>query len=98
MHWLAHVLGLDSVSGYWYAFWSGFGGDLAIVGTLLSAPLVLLRKHNCAVRKCWRIGRHKIPGTEHVCCRRHTPGGAPEHAHILAAHRAHQERTGKDGP
>lgn len=91
MSWLLHVLGLDSPSGPAYLAWSGAGGDLgelAIVGALLA----IVRKHNCAVGRCWRIGRHKVPGTDHVCCAKHTPGGAPTHAHILDLHRQHVAR------
>ena len=91
IHWLAHVLGLDSGSGGWYLFSSGFGanfGELAIVGGLLA----IVRHHNCHAKGCPRIGRHKVPGTDFSCCARHTPGGAPTHAHILALHRQHTER------
>lgn len=91
MSWLLHVLGVDDVSGRWYAFWSGAGSDIseiAIVGALLA----IVRKHNCAVGRCWRIGRHKVPGTDHLCCAKHTPGGAPTHAHILDLHRKHVAR------
>lgn len=93
-HWLLHVLGIDNVSGPAYAFWSGFGGDIAIVGALLWAPVVLLRKHNCHTKSCLRIGRHKVPGTDFICCARHTPGGAPTHARILALHRQHTTAPG----
>jgi len=75
-HALAHVLGLDDVSGYWYAFWSGSGGDLgelAIAGGLVS----IYRRHNCHVHRCWRLGRHPVEGTPHVVCARHHPDGAP---------------------
>jgi hypothetical protein len=73
MHALAHWLGLDNLSGPWYGFWSGFGSDLGILAT----PLVLLRKHNCHHHGCWRIGRHRIEGTEHLVCRRHHPEDRP---------------------
>lgn len=69
MHWLSHVLGLDNLSGPWYGFWSGIGGDLSIMAT----PVVLLRKHNCHTPRCWRIGRHPIEGTPYVVCRKHHP-------------------------
>lgn len=87
MHWLTHVLGLDSASGGWYLGWSGFGSDLAelaIVGGLIG----LLRKHNCHVRRCWRIGRHPIAGTGWIVCRRHNPALPPTHADVVRAHSA----------
>jgi hypothetical protein len=71
--WLAHVLGLDSGSGYWYLFWSGFGSDIAeiaIIGGLIS----IYRRHNCEVHGCWRLGRHATAAGQHVC-RRHHPDG-----------------------
>jgi hypothetical protein len=56
MTWLAraflHYTGSDNVSGRWYGFWSGFGGDLGI----LAAIGYYLRRHNCHARGCWRIG------------------------------------------
>jgi hypothetical protein len=75
MTWLAHVLGLDSGSGYWYMWWSGVGsdlGELAIVGTLIAQ----YRRHACHIdhpRRCWRPGRHPVPGTPFKTCKRHHP-------------------------
>lgn len=68
MMWLLHVLGVDDVSGRWYAWWSGAGSDiseLAIVGAVLGA----YRRHNCHRARCWRIGRHTVDGTP--WCNRH---------------------------
>ncbi len=70
MHWLAHILGLDSVSGMPYAFWSGFGSDLGIFG----AVLALYWRHVCHKPKCWRIGRHVVAGTP-WCNRHHRAAG-----------------------
>jgi hypothetical protein len=72
-HWLTHILGLDNLSGPWYGFWSGFGanfGELAIVGGLVT----IVRRHNCEVHKCWRLGRHVTAAGHHVC-RIHHPDG-----------------------
>lgn len=74
--WLLHVMGVDDLTGPWYGFWSGLGsdlGELAIVAGLIS----IYTRHNCHVRRCWRIGRHPVEGTTFVVCRRHHPGGAP---------------------
>ena len=71
MGWLLRVLGIDDVSGPWYAFWSGFGsdlGELAIIGGMVT----IARRHKCEVHRCWRIGRHQAP-TGHKVCRRHHP-------------------------
>lgn len=91
-HVLAHFFGLDSASGTAYLAWSGVLSDvteLAVVGALLG----MLRKHNCSVHGCWRIGRHKVPGTDHTCCRRHTPSGAPTHQDVIRAHQAAREAS-----
>jgi hypothetical protein len=69
MHWLIHLLGLDNLSGRWYGFWSGIGGDASI----MAVPAVILRRHNCHVHGCPRLGRHPVAGTEFVVCRRHHP-------------------------
>lgn len=78
---LAHVLGIDDVSGRWYGFWSGIGGDLSI----LAAPVVLLRRHNCHARWCWRMGRHPVDGTSWTVCRRHHPDEHPTAEQIRQA-------------
>jgi hypothetical protein len=96
-HWLLHFLGLDSASGPAYLAWSGFGGDLSELA-IVAALLTVVRRHNCHAKRCWRIGRHKVPGTDFTCCAKHTPGGAPTHARILALHREHTAPgTGKAG-
>ena len=83
MGWLLHLIGADDVSGEWYGFWSGFGSIL-IPPLLTAVPIVwvLLRKHNCHARGCWRIGRHPVEGTGFVVCRRHHPDGKPTAADI----------------
>lgn len=70
---LAHVLGLDDLSGHWYGFWSGIGGDASI----LAVPAVLVRRHNCHAKGCPRLGRHPVAGTTFVVCRRHHPDDHP---------------------
>lgn len=89
MGWLLHVLGVDDVSGRWYAWWSGAGsdlGELAVVGALAA----MVRKHNCEVHRCWRIGRHTT-AAGHLVCARHHPGGAPSAEQVAHAHRARLE-------
>ena len=72
---LLHWLGIDDVSGAAYAFWSGFGG-IVVPPLLTAVPIVwvLLRRHNCEVHRCWRLGRHETDAGHHVC-RRHHPDG-----------------------
>jgi hypothetical protein len=109
LHWLAVHTGTVNESGPYYGFWSGFGGDLAIIGALLWGPVVLLRKHNCEVHRCFRLARHSTAAGHHVC-RRHHPDGhltaqkVGEHhrrAVMLRHHSAAGERLynhDRDGP
>lgn len=66
-HELAHLMGLDNLSGPWYGFWSGIGSDLGEV-TLLGALVMYARHHNCHATGCWRLG-HPHEGVVH--CRKH---------------------------
>lgn len=74
IEWLYIFLGLDNVSGPYYAFWSGFGSDItefAILGSLIT----IYRHHKCA--KCWRIAHHPVEHTHYKTCHKH----ATEHIH-----------------
>lgn len=65
-------MGLDNASGGWYLFWSGIGADFSELA--LIAPLyVMVRKHNCHIHRCWRVGRHPVVGTDYIVCRKHHP-------------------------
>jgi hypothetical protein len=68
--WFLHVTGTDNTSGYWYGWWSGFGG-FTFMG--LTATWLHLRRHNCHAKGCWRIGKHPVDGTPYVTCRKHHP-------------------------
>ena len=81
MRLLLHVLGVDDVSGHWYAWWSGIAGDLSI----LAAPGIWWRTHNCHVGSCWRLGRHPVDGTTWQVCRRHHPDDHPTAQDVKAA-------------
>jgi hypothetical protein len=82
--WLAHVLGLDDASGGWYLWWSGIGSDISELA-LVGAVLAHVRRLNCHVHGCLRIGRHPVAGTGYVVCRRHHPDGAPTAAEVREA-------------
>lgn len=89
-HLLVHVLGVDQGLPYgtwdWYNFASGSGsdfGELAIAGALVS----MVRRHNCEVKGCWRLGRHATAAGHNVC-RRHHPDGHLTAGQVEAAHRA----------
>jgi hypothetical protein len=84
--WLAHVLGLDNLSGPFYGFWSGVGSDLGEL-TIIGAAASIYWRHTCHVKRCYRIGRHPVQGTPHVVCRKHHPTGEPTHEEILRQHK-----------
>jgi hypothetical protein len=93
VHLILVALGIDDVSGPWYAFWSGFGsdlGELAIIGGLVG----VYRRHNCEVHRCWRLGRH-VTAAGHRVCRPHHPDGHLTAAHIREQH--HLYLGGKPG-
>ena len=74
----------------WYNFWSGFGSDLAEFSILLGL-IAVYRKHNCHVKRCWRLQHHVVAGTPYVVCRKHHPSiadGAPTAEQVRAAHTA----------
>jgi hypothetical protein len=66
MHWVLHVLGIDTQQSYWYDLWSGIGAKI----DLLFLACIYLWHHNCHVKHCPRIG-HPHNGT--VYCKRHLP-------------------------
>ena len=70
-----------------YNFISGPLADI----TLLGAVYAILRRHNCHVKGCWRLGRHQVAGTTYVVCRKHHPDDSPSADHVLAAAAAHKD-------
>lgn len=89
IHWLAVHTGTINEPGPYYGFWSGFGSDIGEIA-LLGALVGIYRKHNCHVKGCWRISRHRVEGTPWTVCRKHHPGianGAPTAAQVAADHK-----------
>jgi hypothetical protein len=89
-HLLVHWTGSDYGSpGQFqpYDFLSGLAG-LSVFSLLIAQ----LRKHNCHVHGCWRLGRHPVEGTLYTVCRWHHPCGHVTHDHVLDAHSAHLTR------
>lgn len=81
-HWLSHWVGADNPSGAIYLFGSGWFANAAF----LSAPLVVLRKHNCHAKGCWRIGRFPVEGTAYALCRKCHPDDHKTAEEIGAIH------------
>lgn len=68
--WLYHWLGISG-TGPVYGFWSGFGSDIGEVA-IVGGVATVVRRHNCEVHGCWRLGRH-VTAAGHQVCRRHHP-------------------------
>ena len=96
--WLRVHLGIVNEAGPYYAFWSGFGSDLAelsLLGAIGTAVYQLVKKFNCHQPGCWRIGNHPAAGGQFMLCYRHHPdyrGRRPGAELIERLHREHNER------
>ena len=86
LHWLAVHTGTINEGGPYYGFWSGFGSDIGEVA-ILGGLATVVRRHNCEVHKCWRLGRHQTAAGHHVC-RAHHPDDRLTHQDVLDAHAA----------
>ena len=87
-HWFIYdFTGAGNESGWVYGLWSGFGGDVSILGAVVFGAYHVARHRNCHVRGCWRMHNGRVvPGTDHLVCRKHHPLPAPTHADVLADH------------
>jgi hypothetical protein len=86
--WLYHAIRFTWHDPDGYNFVSGPLADI----TLLGGAYASIRRHNCHAKGCWRLGRHKVPGTDYIVCRKHHPHTTPTAEDILAAHKAAVER------
>ena len=84
--WLYHAARWTWSDPLGYNFISGPLADI----TLLGGAYAILRRHNCHVKGCPRIGRHPVDGTDYVVCRKHHPDESPSAAQVLAAHAEHK--------
>lgn len=90
-HQILEFFGVIGESGKGYAFFSGIGSDIAELA-IFGGAAALVRQRNCHVHRCWRLGRHKVAGTEHVVCRKHHPEGHLTHEHLLHLNRQHLDK------
>lgn len=96
VRWVAHVLGIDTQSSYFYAFYSGIGAKL--VPSPAEAALVWLwyRRNQCHAQGCWLLGRHMHEGTG--WCGWHHPNPHPSvHHHLRRRRRRPRWRRGRPG-
>jgi hypothetical protein len=82
--WLYHAVRWTWHDADGYNFISGPLADI----TLLGAGYAILRRHNCHVGGCWRIGRAPVHGTSYIVCKKHHPHEAPTVEQVHAAHQA----------
>ena len=59
--------GINNVSGRWYGFWSGIGGNWQMLGVLA----LVYRRHICHTHWCLRLGKH--PEGPYMRCAKHHP-------------------------
>ena len=71
-HDILNFFGVINEGGKGYGFWSGVGSDIGEVA-LIGAVIAAYRRHNCHVRRCWRLQRHPVEGTPWIVCRKHHP-------------------------
>lgn len=98
--WWVHFFGLDYTAPYGrivpYDAWSGVLSDVSELA-LVGAVIGVLRRYNCHVHHCWRVGRHKVDGTPYVVCRHHHPHGPVTAEQVLAEHAAAMTARAKGG-
>lgn len=98
--WLLHVLGIDNVAGYAYAWWSGSGSVLLPpLLTLAGVAVLWWWHHRCHCHRCPRLGRYPAAGGQFSVCRAHSPDPAVREglrAHHI--HAAHQRWLSKGSP
>jgi hypothetical protein len=93
--WLTVHTGIVDEPGPYYAFWSGFGSDIAelgIIGAIATGVYQVVRKYNCHQPRCWRVGNHPAAGGQFYLCYRHHPdfaGRRPTQDVIAKLHRDH---------
>jgi hypothetical protein len=96
--WLEIHTGIADPTSPYYAFWSGFGSDIAefsLVGAAVTGVYQLNRKYNCHQHGCWRIGTHPAAGGQFLLCYRHHPdykGKKPTRELIERVHHQHIAR------
>jgi hypothetical protein len=94
-HFLLTITGTWDESSYWYAWWSGFAGDLPEFAILA----IVWRKINCHAKGCYRVGRHHVDGTPYITCAKHHPvhpgSGSATAEEIAAAHHRHHAAVGQ---
>lgn len=83
MHWLLHVLGIDTQQSDFYDFWSG----IATQASLIFGALAVYKHHNCHKHLCWRVGRYQVG--QYLVCKKHHPDhpGKVGLEHIMFEHK-----------
>lgn len=92
-HWEFWVLyHIGYYSGPWVNIFGGFISDLGLLG-VAGFAVAWYRKHNCHVRRCWRL-QWRVTAADHAVCRKHHPENAPTAQEVIDAHNAVKESNG----
>jgi len=74
-NWVLHISGSDDVSGPEYGWWSGFGSVFPwSVNTVVAFWILIwhhMRKNNCHMHGCWRIGTLPVGDPPYMVCKKH---------------------------
>lgn len=105
VHWqftVAHLsqeTGTSNEASRAYAFWSGIGGLVTILGGIATGLATYYRHHNCHDPACWRFGHFPLTdpatGVTYRQCRIHHPHVPDELAHHGLFHH-HFEKSHMD--
>lgn len=90
--WIMGVWPTPAGTSPFYQFWSGF--YIVLLSAITSS---LLRKQNCHVKWCWRLGRFPVADGRYTVCRHHHPDEAVRQKHVTFEHilEVHRQHTGE---
>lgn len=79
--WVIGVWPAPAGTSPWYQFWSGF-----YIVALSAVSSAWLRRHNCHVERCWRLGRFPVAEGKFYVCRHHHPDTRVRHRRVTFEH------------
>jgi hypothetical protein len=86
--WFIGIWPLPAGTSPFYQFWSGF-----YIVALSAVTSSWVRKQNCHVEWCWRLGRFPVADGQFYVCRHHSPDAHVRHKKVTFEHiqRVHAE-------
>lgn len=70
-HGMAHLIGIDSQSTQFYAFYSGFGTWILAAAGYTGIIITLVHHLNCHVDGCLRVGKFPVADGQYKVCGKH---------------------------